>query len=85
MPKKLGFTALKEFRLKRGEFCFIVTDTASGHFAYCGVKPKRNDSTSQTVTGELTLDAAADQQTFCVAFPPGNGVVTVQDVSMTSQ
>jgi hypothetical protein len=49
------------------------------------VKPLRNDQASQIVTGELTLDAAADQQTFCVAFPPGHGVITVQNVSMTPQ
>jgi hypothetical protein len=85
VPERLGYTALKKFRLKRGEFCFIVTDTAAGKFTYCGVKPTRDDSTSQTVTGQLTLDAAADQQTFCVAFPPGHGVITVQNVSMTSQ
>jgi hypothetical protein len=85
VPKKLGFSALKEFRLKRGEFCFIVTDAAAKRFAYCGVKPLRNDSASQTVTGELPLDQPADQQTFCVAFPPGHGVVTVQSVSMTAQ
>ena len=85
VPEHLGYTALKKFRIKRGDFCFIVTDTAAGKFVYCGVKPTSNDSTSQTVRGQLDLDANADQQTFCVAFPPGHGVITVQNVSMTSQ
>ncbi|HEX4139185.1 MAG TPA: hypothetical protein VHY09_02480 [Candidatus Methylacidiphilales bacterium] len=85
VPAKLGFTALKEFRLKRGEFCFIVTDLAAGRYVYCAVKPQSEDSVSQTVTGTLDLPEDADQQTFCVAFPPGNGVVTVQNVSMTAK
>ena len=83
IPKKLSFTALKEFGLQRGEWCIIVTNLAAHRYVHCAVKPEKEDSSVQTMTGEINLERDSDGDTFCLAFPPGHGVVTIQSVSLT--
>jgi hypothetical protein len=81
IPAKLGFDALKEFRAKRGEWVVIVTDLKAKRYVHCEVKPLKNDPGEQTLTGELHLDTG-DNNTFCLAFPPGNGLITITSISL---
>jgi hypothetical protein len=85
IPAKLGFSDLKEFHLKRGEWCIIVTNLAARRYEYCGVKPLKDDSSVQTMTGEIDLKSDSNGDTFCLAFPPGHGFVTLQSVSMVQK
>jgi hypothetical protein len=81
IPKKLGFDALQEFRAKKGEWVIIITDRK--RFMHCAIKPPAAGSGEQTVTGNFRLDYEGDDQTFCLAFPPGNGVVTIENIALT--
>jgi hypothetical protein len=83
IPGKLGFNALKEFRVKKGEWAMIITDRE--RFVYCAIKPPEAGNGEQTVTGDFNLDYDGDDQTFCLAFPPGNGVVTILNIALTSK
>jgi hypothetical protein len=83
IPGKLGFTAFKEFRAPVGDWVIFVTDVDTRHFFHCQVKPSTSDSTVQTVTGTIDLEGGNDDQTFCLAFPPGHGVITLQKISLT--
>ena len=81
VPKKLGFDALQEFRVKKGEWAIIITDRK--RFVHCAIKPPEAGNGEQTITGNFKLGYNGDDQTFCLAFPPGNGVVTIQNIALT--
>ena len=50
---------------------------------HCAIKPPEAGNGEQTITGNFKLGYNGDDQTFCVAFPPGNGVVTIQNIALT--
>jgi len=83
IPKKLGFGDLTQFNLQRGEWCILVTNIAARRYDYCAIKPLKKDSAPQTMTCEITLTRDDDEALFCLGFPPGHGVITLQNVSMT--
>jgi hypothetical protein len=84
IPSKLGLTDLSEFRVKRGDWCLIVTDLEARRYVHCAVTPAQG-GTLQTITGSIQIDQDADHDLFCLAFPPGHGSITIQSVSMTPQ
>ncbi len=51
-------------------------------FEYTAVHPAEGTTDVQTVTTEIRLRAPDKTKTFCLAFPPGHGFITLHGISL---
>ncbi|MCE0524175.1 MAG: hypothetical protein LV480_14815 [Methylacidiphilales bacterium] len=72
------------FGARTGQWCVVVFDTSTGHSTFWRITPSRG-SAGQTFTCRIHLDSDNDQEgkTLVLAFPPGNGSIHLQSVSLT--
>lgn len=73
------------FGARIGQWCVIVFDTDTGNSTFWRITPSRG-SMSQTFTCRIHLDSDNDQggRTLVLAFPPGNGSINLQAVSLSA-
>jgi hypothetical protein len=60
-----------------------LSDPGAGHCTYLTITPKIDAPGSQTVNVKMHLDSDdRNKKAFCLIFPPGEGVVTLQNISL---
>ena len=73
------------FGARTGQWCIIVFDASTGHSTFWKITPSHGSS-GQIFTCHIHLDSDNDQEdrTLVLAFPPGNGSINLQNVSLTA-
>lgn len=82
-PAKIGLTAFLAFNTAPGEWVLFVTDMGAGHCSYWTISPKTNAPGVQKITTRVNLDSGdSAKKGFYLAFPPGEGFVTLQGITL---
>jgi uncharacterized protein len=81
LPQNIDLSYWDPFATNTGTWVAMLCDVAGRHQTYVEIPPPPAASNSQTFTHVLT--ATSDQKkTICLAFPPGQGTITLHKVSL---
>lgn len=84
VPGKLGYSRLRAFTGHLGNWVAIVNDLGAMHYTYWDITPKIDAPGAQTLTLRVQLDSNDDEKKgFYLVFPPGDGFITLQNISLT--
>ena len=82
MTGAVGFTAWRAYPTQIAHWCVLMCDVAAGHANISQFLPQITPD-PQTVQGTFSRLKSNEQKTICLAFPPGQGTVTFQNISLT--
>jgi len=83
VPGKLGYSRLKPFDSKPGDWALIINDLGAMHYNYWNIAPKPNASGPQTLTAHVQLDSDdAVKKGFYLVFPPGEGFINLLNITL---
>ena len=83
IPSRLELARLVPFGVNVGQWAIVVTDYGADRYTYWKITPKIDPSATQTATCNVHIDSdATNTKTFCLGFPPGNGYMTLQSISL---
>jgi hypothetical protein len=83
VAEQIGCTGLMSFNTPPSNLVAIVNDPAKGRFNYYMIKPILSNGGTQTFSGKLGGLVAGEDKLFILAFPPGQGTVTIKSVSIS--
>jgi hypothetical protein len=84
IPGQLGYSALGQFSMLPGRWALLVNDLGAGHYWYWKIEPKLGGTNAQTLNLRVQLDSGAESDKgFILVFPPGQGYINLQKISMT--
>jgi hypothetical protein len=66
----------------RGGWTLIVQDFGAGGSSYIHPRPDPKKTDSQTLTGHIRGLSSNDEKILVLAFPPGEGTITLTNVSL---
>ena len=78
-----GLRFKKGIKLKPGTWLIMVADPSGDDMQYFPVPVKAGVTDPQTVNGSLTNLVAHEEKTIYLAFPPGQGSITLLHVELT--
>lgn len=79
----LGYDFWQPFNIPKGNWTLIVTDIAKGTLYYDAIPFAAGTKGPQTFSDKLSGLIPHEDETICLAFPPGKGSVTLLHVSVT--
>jgi hypothetical protein len=79
----LKLTKGKAIDLPKDEWVLIFVDLAKNLVTSFSIKPVLGATGMQTVTGKVPRLAEYENKTLYLAFPPGQGSVTLSNISLT--
>jgi hypothetical protein len=72
----------KGIPLKPDSWLLMIVDFPENLMTYFEIHPTLGSSNLQTVTGTIPKLAAHEEKSIFIAFPPGQGTVTLQAVQL---
>jgi len=78
-----GLRFKKAINLKAGTWLLLITDPAALYAQWDMIKPTVGLPNGQTVKGTFPKLAAHEEKTMYIAFPPGQGSITLLNVALT--
>jgi hypothetical protein len=82
VPQSISYTSWKPFKGKVGGWMIILSDLAKQQIFFGSIIPPANATELQTFSGAYNRMIPGDNNTLCLAFPPGTGAVILQHVSL---
>jgi hypothetical protein len=83
VPGSIGFSAWAAFASQPGQWVMMLCDIASGHATFWKITPKPGTA-PQTYNTAFDGMKSDERKTICLAFPPGDGLIIFQKISLTS-
>ncbi len=77
----IGFTAWRSFSTEVGQWVVMMCDLAAGHANVFTINGKQTGA-PQTFTASFN-GKSGEKKNLCLAFPPGQGFVTLQNIALT--
>ena len=84
MQDKLSMP-FKPFNIKEGQWIALIFDPAAKHGVSWSLTPPASGTGAIKVSIPVKIKTQAEDQTFIVSFPPGDGYINLLDVSLTPQ
>jgi len=81
LPQSINFNYWDAFATQVGDWVVMLCDVAARHQSYREISPPSGSAHSQTYIHIMTA-LSGEQETICLAFPPGQGTIILQKVSL---
>jgi hypothetical protein len=83
-PLKMELNGLGPVSTMVGKWCIMVVDSGISRYEYWQVTPSLSGSGLQTIKAHVTLHSDDEHEKgFYLGFPPGNGTINLQSISLT--
>jgi hypothetical protein len=85
VPAKEGFSLFRSFDSDPGSWVIILSDLGAARFSYWKIAPNMTAG-AQRALATVHLDSDdTHKKGFCLLFPPGDGIITLQSISLISK
>ena len=84
IPGATGMSRFPKFGIRTGTWGMIVLDLGAWRYWTWEVSPPAA-GTSTTYTTPVKIGSSEGDKTLCLVFPPGEGIVTITNVSLVPQ
>jgi hypothetical protein len=88
IPASTGMSRFRAFSSTPGKWVVIICDLGAMHFYYWEIPPQAQPGATgpQTFTTQVRLASDDEEKkAVCLVFPPGEGLVTIKNVSLAPQ
>lgn len=84
IPQKIDYSSFQTFDILAGRWIMTLFESADTRLKYYSIGPKM-DAQAQTFQTRIEGLVVREDKTLCLAFPPGQGTVTLLHVGLSDQ